>query len=112
MNNFIRGYMDAMFWTEEAIIASDCTMFDLAKETQQSIESDCDVFLSKASEKEQHLSDSEQAGHDFWLTRNRHGAGFWDGDYPDDIGDTLTELSQEFKEVSLYVGDDNLLYLG
>jgi hypothetical protein len=21
----------------------------------------------------------EQAGHDFWLTRNGHGAGFWDG---------------------------------
>ena len=23
----------------------------------------------------------EYAGHDFWLTRNGHGAGFWDGDW-------------------------------
>src|SRR6266700_7290935 len=32
------------------------------------------------------------AGHDLWLTRNGHGAGFWDRDYGgrDDIGEKLT----------------------
>ena len=48
-------------------------------------------------------------GHDFWLTRNREGAGFWDGFWGED-GDTLTELAQEFPEVDVYVGDDGLLY--
>lgn len=32
----------------------------------------------------------EQAGHDFWLTRNHHGAGFWDRGLGA-IGDRLTQ---------------------
>jgi len=56
--------------------------------------------------------DPEQAGHDFWLTRNHHGAGFWDGDYPEDIGDKLTKLSHEFGEKWPYVGDDGKIYFG
>jgi hypothetical protein len=50
-----------------------------------------------------------QAGHDFWLTRNGHGAGFWDGDWPE-TGDALTAASKEFGEVSLYVGDDGKVW--
>ena len=44
--------------------------------------------------------------HDFWLTRNGHGTGFWDGDYPE-TGDRLTELAKKFGECNLYVTDDN-----
>lgn len=52
-----------------------------------------------------------RAAHDFWLTRNGHGAGFWDGDWefeyePEgiaDLGEHLTELSKEFGEVDLEV---------
>ena len=52
----------------------------------------------------------ESVGHDFWLTRNGHGAGFWDGDYEKEIGIKLTELSQQFGECHAYVGDDNKIY--
>lgn len=31
---------------------------------------------------------AEQAGHDFWLTRNGHGTGFWDR--PEVYGETLS----------------------
>ena len=48
-------------------------------------------------------------GHDFWLTRNRHGVGFWDRG-AGDIGEYLTERAQRFAEVNLYVGDDGLIY--
>lgn len=49
------------------------------------------------------------AGHDFWLTRNGHGAGFWDGDWPN--GDTLTDKAKTYGEANLYVGDDGKLYI-
>lgn len=49
-------------------------------------------------------------GHDFWLTRNRHGAGFWDGDYPQKDGDLLTKAAHAFGETSLYVGDDGRIH--
>ena len=52
----------------------------------------------------------ETAGHDFWLTRNGHGSGFWDGDYPEPHATVLTQTSKDAGEVSLYVGDDGKIY--
>jgi hypothetical protein len=54
--------------------------------------------------------------HDFVLTRNNHGAGFWDGDYnvsinDINIGDLLTEYCKSFSNTDLYIGDDGKLYL-
>ena len=52
--------------------------------------------------------DEEFVAHDFWLTRNGHGAGFWDGDYEN--GDELTEICKQFKELNPYAGDDGKIY--
>ena len=52
----------------------------------------------------------EQAGHDFWLTRNGHGAGFWDGDWIEPAATILDKTSKHFGNVDLYVGDDRLIY--
>lgn len=51
----------------------------------------------------------QQIGHDFWLTRNGHGAGFWDRGLGA-IGDALTKASKSFGGSDLYVGDDGLIY--
>lgn len=48
----------------------------------------------------------EQHGHDFALTRNHHGAGFWDRGYGD-MGDTLTEAAQTYGEAHLIVSADD-----
>lgn len=48
--------------------------------------------------------DDEQVAHDFWLTRNGHGAGFWDGDY--EHGDELTKLAKAYGSVDLYEAGD------
>ena len=45
----------------------------------------------------------ERAGSDFHLTRNGHGAGFWDGDWPEH-GDKLTELSKPYSLCELTLG--------
>ena len=50
--------------------------------------------------------DKAQIGHDFWLTRNGHGAGFWDGDYGD-YGDAITQVVKDnFFGCDLCVNDD------
>ena len=92
---------------------------DLAPETRKAMEADCEKFIA---ENETALGDykeiigshpeyteSEKAGHDFWLTRNGHGAGFWDRGIGE-TGDTLTEASTGFGGVDLYAGDDGKLY--
>ena len=50
------------------------------------------------------------AGHDFWLTRCGHGAGFWDGDRPEPAATVLTKASKAYGEVDLYIGDDGKVY--
>ena len=52
-------------------------------------------------------SEYSRAGHDFWLTRNGHGAGFWDGDWPEGDGKILTDISKTFGPSDLMVTDDN-----
>ena len=51
----------------------------------------------------------ERIGHDFYLTRNRHGAGFWDRGLGE-LGDRLTELSDPYGESDLYIGDCGWVY--
>jgi hypothetical protein len=48
--------------------------------------------------------DYNRAGSDFHLTRNGHGAGFWDGDWEEN-GDKLTELSKPYGTAELVLSD-------
>lgn len=52
---------------------------------------------------------AEQHGHDFWLTRNHHGAGFWDRGYGK-RGDKLTDAAHVYGSCDLEVGDDGRIY--
>ena len=50
-----------------------------------------------------------RAGHDFWLTRNGHGAGYWDRGLGE-VGDALTTAAEVYGSCDLYVGDDGKIY--
>lgn len=52
-----------------------------------------------------------QAEHDFILTRNRHGCGFWDGDWMPCVSEILTEAAKSFPEICAVAGDDGKVYL-
>ncbi len=79
---------------------------DIAPKTLEEMKKDCRDFLDENWE----LIDLaySSAGHDFWLTRNRHGAGFWDGDWK--YGDELTKSAHAYGSVDLVVGQDGLIY--
>jgi hypothetical protein len=88
------------------------SLADLAPETVQAMAADCDRFRERAGDWLDEHDDPTMAAHDFWLTRNGHGAGFWDGDWPR-YGDALTAMvgwRTDFAEVTLYVGDDGMIY--
>ena len=54
------------------------------------------------------VDDISRAGSDFHLTRNRHGCGFWDGDWNRELatgldqGDSLSELARPYGTAELY----------
>lgn len=116
MNSFTLAYIEAALWSSMdnsddqggEPLDANYGLEDIAPETLGSILSDCAAF------QRDHADDiggeREQAGHDFWLTRNHHGAGFWDGDWEEDVGRRLTEASHAYGSVDLYVGDDGLIY--
>lgn len=55
-------------------------------------------------------ADDERIAHDFWLTRNGHGAGYWDGDYGD-IGDKLTDACKAWRGQDIMISVDGRLHL-
>lgn len=85
---------------------------DFAPETFTAMESDCLLFFTLGALEDFSTDEIRKAGVDFWLTRNGHGAGFWDGDWTEPNASRLTTLAHSFTECALYVGeDDRLIYL-
>jgi hypothetical protein len=109
---FIAAYVHAALWSSADDkgnhLDSNYSKFDIAPEAMDKMEADCRKFFA---ENEECQLDPNSAGHDFWLTRNHHGAGFWDGDWEEEMGEKLTKASHKAGESTLYVGDDGLLYI-
>jgi hypothetical protein len=53
--------------------------------------------------------DLSHAGHDFWLSRNGHGTGFWDRGFGA-VGDSLDAHAETFGTFDLYLGDDDMVH--
>lgn len=109
VDSFTAGYIEAALWSS---IDNNGDSFDrnynwtaltdLAEKTLETMIAECKRFQSATG------VTSKQGGHDFWLTRNHHGSGFWDGDWPN--GEELTKVAHSFGECSLYIGDDGKIY--
>jgi hypothetical protein len=124
MDSFTTGYIECAFWLgpqdEEGDTIPGFDVSDLAPQTLATILEDCKSFQEENELLEEAIQcdgySLERAGHDFFLTRNRHGAGFWDrkelGAFTDDdhIAKGLTDLAHSFDDFYLYVGDDGKLY--
>jgi len=111
LDEFTQAFVAALLWSEsgddDEYLDSRYTVEDFAEETLACIVKECEEFQrANAADIKDRLA---RAGHDFALTRNHHGAGFWDGDWPE-AGDRLTEAAGKFKEFHLYAGDDGKLY--
>lgn len=119
-SDFERAYVECMLWSSNdesdesggEPLDANYDQFDLAQETLLQIRKECDEFQAQNTKLLAQAGDDEQNGHDFWLTRNGHGTGFWDRGYPKEIGQALTEAAEQFGEQWPYVGDDGLIYLG
>ena len=116
-DKMINAYVICALWSSvddnDAPLDDNYTASDIAPESFADMQDDCVRFLSEAAaiipHLPEHYGDEDQIGHDFWLTRNGHGAGFWDRGDAKALTD-LTELSAQFGSVDLYVGDDSQIH--
>ena len=119
MDRFTAAYITAALWssTDDNGNPLDGLDAELAPETLARMEAVCAKFQAENGElftvencSYTGCSVEEYAGHDFWLTRNGHGVGFWDGYWIDPAATRLTDAAHAFGEIDLYVGDDGLIY--
>lgn len=106
---FIRGYIDCLLFCGVA----DDELWedtDLSSEALTSIQEDCTAFYRQNRADCLAHGTPERCGHDFWLTRNRHGAGFWDRG-TNDVGRRLTDAAHVWGSVDVYVGHGGKLHL-
>ena len=109
LSSFLDGYITCALWTlldENGEPCDQLTEDDINQETYEQLVNDATDFWSAHSFSTDELA--SRAGHDFWLTRNRHGAGFWDGDWED--GEELTKDAHAYGPHELWLGDDERVY--
>ena len=115
---FINAYKECALWStndesdESGGVSLDrnYSVENMSSETIEYAEKDCREFIERNEELLNAVGDYSQHGHDFFLTRNGHGAGFWCRNYGT-IGELLTTSCKlYYPEVHLYVGDDGMIY--
>jgi hypothetical protein len=113
---FFTAYIACALWlsTDESTdsggfpLDDNYTAADIDADTLAAMRVDCEAFYQETTDAID--GENSQAGHDFWLTRNGHGAGFWDGDWKEPAASILDEASKAFGNVDLYLGDDGWIY--
>lgn len=119
LDTFTRSYLTTALWSstddDGTPLEQNFGLGDLSPEVIQEAAEDCADFqqanaelLEKAYEQRESY-DNSSAGHDFWLTRNRHGAGFWDRGLGE-TGKALTDAAHVYGEANLDAGDDGMIY--
>jgi hypothetical protein len=97
---FYEAYIGAMEWTD--LNDDDSPSLEPVFELESMV--DCTAFLFEVRDYAFAVTSSatiEQMGHDFWLTRQGHGSGFWDRPYlyGKGLAERLTTLAEEFGPV-------------
>ena len=123
----VRGYLECALWAstdeDDFPLDENFDTEDFAEEaiTQAIAEcaafvdantADCDAYREQREAMGYGRSQGtidDYLGHDLWLTRNGHGAGFWDRGLGT-VGECLSRAARVYGSVDLYVGDDGLIY--
>ena len=118
-DDFFDAYLTCALWSSHDIsedgdtnpLDEDFSTDDIADEALASLKSEARDFLDMVTEQFPDFDElsAEQMGHDFWLTRNGHGAGFWDRGLGE-VGDELSKIAKSFGSRYLYVGNDGKIY--
>lgn len=112
IQSILDAYVECALWADEPEGYEGQVMSDFALSEAWE---DCQQFMNTFYEELKETKNYSQAGHDLWLTRNGHGAGFWDRSddvWPKDMRDRMTEYARKLGECYVYISDDNEVEFG
>lgn len=116
--SFHQAFVRALLWTgmddHETPLDANYDASDIHPNTLAGLKADGDQFI------DQHQADLlalarngygfERAGHDYLLSRNGHGAGFFDRGLGE-VGDKLQDAARDAGQTDAYVGDDGKIHV-
>jgi len=111
---FLNQYLETAIWAGHdpetgRPLDQDYSVNDFAESAIEQAIAETNEFIKDNHEDLELVGNESQHGHDFFLTRNGHGAGFWDRGYGA-VGKRLTAAAKRYDESDVYVGDDGKLY--
>jgi hypothetical protein len=116
---FIGGALITLLWTcsqddSDKPLLDKYGSEDIAPQSRQAFEEECKAFLDLVEEEcegDVFVDISPDTfGHNFVLSKNRHGAGLWDMGLGD-LGDELHKLATTFGESFAYEAVDGRIHI-
>ena len=114
LNVFVKSYLETALWAstddDGEPLDKRFSVDDLEEEDWLHVVSQCADFLTRPEVQEcmkastWYSDEYKQAGHDFFLTRNGHGAGFRDGQWGE-FGDDLARAAIGQGESNVFVSE-------
>jgi hypothetical protein len=105
----LHHYLTCALWADG--LDSEYETSDITEKSKEHAKKDIEKFLAVVGDSAEDITE-DMLGHDIWLTRNGHGAGFFDRGYDPEIEKVLTNAAQALKEDYIYDGDDGRVYFG
>jgi len=102
----LKHYLIAVLWTNEM---DENSIDDFDKDSTEMATVIIHKFLKEASPLLTEEWSDEQIGHDLWLTRGGHGAGFWDRGLPN--GDWITAIVDKMRFNGEVFEADGVVYI-
>jgi hypothetical protein len=114
LDEFFEAYVECALWSSMDDEGEPLDMHETSVFCHNTMLNDCRMFTDRNYDKLMEALEHSgytlaKAGHDFWLTRNHHGAGYWDRGLGK-VGDRLAYSAEVEGSVDLYVGDDGLVH--
>ena len=121
LEDYVYDYLSTALWAsgedeEGELLDLNYDTDDFSPETIEKAKQDLREFEIEAGETLKEAVNEmgygyEDVAHDFWMTRNGHGVGFWDRTEIKGQGKTLAGIAKTFPEVNVFVGDDGKLII-
>ena len=110
MKTKLESYLEAAAWASTDDDGEPLDSYQFSEAAKAKMREDLTNFCAEITPEmeenyKSHGGTPEQFAHDFWLTRNGHGAGFWDRGFGE-IGEKLTKMAKIHGEVNLYLNPE------